>query len=141
MGEFLDFKVHNNKFEEVLHEDVYKTKIIALLFTATWCSPCTIFEKELLEIYNEANIGEKVFEIIHISFDKTEESFKKSMNKPWLYLPYNDAKKAELIERFEITSIPMFLVLNSNGAVLTDTGRKEISEEGIKVIDKWLKNV
>ncbi len=142
MEELLGTKIINNKFEEVYTDDVVKTKIISLLFTASWCSPCTIFEKELMELYHEANLGEKIFEVIHVSFDKTEDAFKKSItNKPWLFIPFNDPKKKELADKFEIMSIPMFLVLRPDGTVLSDTGRKEISEDGLRVIDYWLQSL
>ena len=142
MEELLGTKIINNKFEEVYTDDVVKTKIISLLFTASWCSPCTIFEKELMELNHEANLGEKIFEVIHVSFDKTEDVFKKSItNKPWLFIPFNDPKKKELVDKFEIMSIPMFLVLKPDGTVLSDTGRKEISEDGLRVIDYWLQSL
>lgn len=135
-------KVINNKFEEMSVEEILKTRIICLLFTATWCSPCTIFEKELMELYNEANLGEKVFEVIHISFDKSEDVFKKSiLNKPWLFIPFNDSKKKEFADKFQVISIPMFLVLKPDGSVLTENGRKQISEEGLRVIDIWLQDL
>jgi nucleoredoxin len=142
MEELLGSRIINNKFEEILTEDVYKTKVIALLFTATWCSPCTIFEKELIDLYNEANIGDKLMEIIHISFDKGEDSFKKGIqNKPWLFIPFNDSKRKELTDKYQILSIPMFIVLKNDGTLITEDGRKELSEYGLKVIDKWCQNV
>jgi len=139
MERFLGKKLINNKNEEILIDDVLKTKVIALLFTASWCSPCLIFEKQLIEIYNDANMGDKVFEVIHISFDHTEGEFKKCLNeKPWVFFPYNDPKINELTEQLNIESIPEFLVFNQNGKLLTECGRKEINEKGGKVIDEWI---
>jgi nucleoredoxin len=139
MEEIIGNKLTNNKLEEVNISDAMHAKIIALLFTATWCSPCVIFEKELVDIYNEANIGEKNLEIIQISYDKSEDIFKKSItNKPWLFIPFNDNKIKELTDKFGVLSIPMFFVMNKDGKIITDTGRKELLNEGVKIIDKWL---
>lgn len=141
MEELKKSKLINSKLDEVSAEEAFQTKLIGILFTASWCSPCAIFEKDLAEVYTEANIGEKVIEIIQISFDKTEEVFKKSIaNKPWLSLPYEDPVNKEISDKFQVQSVPMFYIINgSDGKLITDTGRKEISNEGVKIIDKWLK--
>ena len=133
----------NNKMEEVNPEEVLNCKLIALLFTASWCSPCVIFEKELIELYSEANIGDKMLEIVHISSDRTEEAFKKSLgNKPWVFLPYHSNKIGELVSKYSVLAVPVFLVLRSSDCqIVTETGRKELSEEGVKVIDRWLSQV
>ena len=129
----------NSKNEEILLEELLKSKIIALFFTATWCSPCSIFEKLLLELYSDANMGDKVFEVVQISFDHTEAEYKKSLlDKPWLFFAYNDPKIKELTDQFGIETVPMFLVFNSGGKLITDKGRKEIYDEGFKVIDDWI---
>ena len=139
MERYLAKKLINNKNEEILIEDVLKTKVIALLFTASWCSPCLIFEKQLIEIYNDANMGDKVFEVVQISFDHTEGEFKKSLNeRPWVFFTYNDPKINELTEQLNIETIPGFLVFNQNGKLLTECGRKEINEKGGKIIDDWI---
>ncbi len=139
MERYLGKKLINNKNEEILIEDVLKTKVIALLFTASWCSPCLIFEKQLIEIYNDANMGDKVFEVVQISFDHTEGEFKKSLNeRPWVFFTYSDPKINELTEQLNIETIPGFLVFNQNGKLLTECGRKEINEKGGKIIDDWI---
>jgi nucleoredoxin len=140
MENLIGNKFLNNKLEEVNPEEVLNCKVIALFFTASWCSPCEIFSKDLIEVHNEANQGEKVFEIIQISFDKTDDTYKKSVvNKPWVFLPFEDLKIQELTEKYEVLTIPMFFVLyGKDGQLLTETGRKEISEEGYKIVDKWL---
>jgi nucleoredoxin len=141
METLLGRKFVNNKNEEIV-EDVFNVKLISLFFTASWCSPCEIFARDLIEIYNETNQGEKVLEIIQISFEKNEESFKRGIaNKPWIFIPYNDSKNAELCEIFKVLGVPIFFVLKKDGTILIENGRKEISKEGVKIIDTWLKLV
>jgi nucleoredoxin len=136
-------KLINSKYEEISAEDVknliYESKLIALLFTASWCSPCTILEKELLEIYTEANIGEKSLEVIHLSFERKESEFKTAIaNKPWLFVPFHDNYVKVLSEQFQVIAIPVLIIFDRNGKVLCESGRKVIMEEGIKAIEKWI---
>lgn len=142
MENIIGRKLVNNKNEEIDADEALDTSLKALFFTASWCSPCEIFARELVEIYNETNQGEKVFEIIQISFEKSEDIYKKSIiTKPWIFIPYNDPKNQEICDYFNVLTVPMFFVLNKDGSILTDTGRKEISDEGVKAVDKWLKTI
>lgn len=138
----LGSKFINNKFEEQNQIDIFNTPLICLYFTAKWSSPCEIFTKELLEIYEDANEGDKIFEIIHIPFDKSDSEFKSSISdKPWVFIPLNDERVEQIKNKFKVTSIPVFLLIDKNGNILSDTCRKDISSEGPKVIDTWLKLV
>ena len=78
MEEIIGRKFLNSKLEEVDPQEIFKCKIICLFFTASWCTPCEIFSKELIEIYNEGNQGEKLLEIIQVSYEKPE--IKKTSN-------------------------------------------------------------
>jgi nucleoredoxin len=142
MDSLIPPKLINSKFEEISPEDIknliYGSKLIALLFTASWCSPCTILEKELLEIYPEANIGEKTLEVIHLSFDRKESEYKTAIaNKPWLFVPFNDNFIKIMSEKFGIIAVPVLIILDRNGKVVCESGRKVIMEEGIKAVERW----
>lgn len=134
-------KIVDNRGEEIKNvEEIFQAKLIGLLFSASWCSPCRIFERELIDLYNEANQGEKVISVILISFDKTEEAYKKWIqNKPWTFVPFNDEKNKELCETFQVMNIPQFVILDAKGRLVSDCGRKELSDEGLGAIDKWIK--
>ena len=61
----------DNKMEIIKdNKEVYDCTLLGVLFSAGWGSPCRIFNKDLIEIYNKMNDGEKIFEIIQVSFDK-----------------------------------------------------------------------
>jgi len=142
MDVILGTKFINNKFEEQNAAEIFKAPLICLFFTAKWCSPCEIFVKEILELYEDANEGIKILEIIHLSFDKSEQEFKSSISdKPWVFIPYNDERIETITNKFGVRSIPVFLLLDSNGHVISENCRKEISEQGPKVVDSWLKLV
>ena len=54
----------DNKMEVVKdNKEVFDCTILGVLFSAGWGSPCRIFYKDLINIYNQMNDGEKVFEI------------------------------------------------------------------------------
>jgi nucleoredoxin len=133
-------KFFDNKNEEVKNlDEIYNSKLIALFFSASWCSPCRIFEKELIDIYQDVNQGEKNFEVIQISLEKSEDVFRKwIVNKPWKFIHFNDNKSQELCTKFNVLNVPMLFVFNHNGKLITETGRKELNEEGVAVVDKWL---
>ena len=81
----------DNKMEPVKdNKEVFDCTLLGILFSAGWGSPCRIFYKDLINIYNQMNDGEKVFEIIQVSFDAKEEDFKKAISGlPWKFLPLN----------------------------------------------------
>jgi thiol-disulfide isomerase/thioredoxin len=57
-------------------DDALKTQeeipVIAYYYAASWCQHCVDFTKTLLEFYNEVNKEAKVFEVIQLSFDQSE---------------------------------------------------------------------
>ena len=44
---------------------------------------------------------------------------------------------SELRERFNVTTIPKLIIINSNGDVLTTRGRKEVTDRGIGAFRSW----
>jgi nucleoredoxin len=135
-------KFHNNKYEEVLPENsIFKVNLIGILFTGSWCPPCELFEKELINVYNEANSKEKIFEIVQVSNEKSEKEYKNCINetKPWLFFPFNDPQVNILINEYKITFLPVLLIVNKDRYVLSDTGRKDVSDLGVKAYEKWYK--
>jgi nucleoredoxin len=135
-------KFINNKQEEITFSQLETCKLICLFFTASWCNPCELFSKQLLELYEEANQGEKLLEIISVTFEKNEQDFKANItNKPWLFLPYGNSKINELKNNYNILDIPIFYVMDLNGNIIVDDARKEICENGPMIVDEWLNRV
>jgi nucleoredoxin len=141
MEEIIGKKFITCKNEEVDPQKIYSCKLICLFFTASWCSPCEIFSKELHDIYNhEANQGEKLLEIIQVNLEKQEIPQKQIIagDKPWVFIPLNDPSVQKLTTKFEVDTVPYFLVIDSNGKIVSNTGRKDIVNEGAKIVDIWL---
>jgi thiol-disulfide isomerase/thioredoxin len=126
------------KNRELVDSDVLtKTNVIGLLFSASWCPPCQVFEKDLMNLYNEVNREDKAFEVIQISNEKTEKEFDEHATNPWLYVPFNDAFMYELVEDYNVKHLPVLIIVNKERTVLSDKGRKDIVELGNKAFDKW----
>lgn len=133
---FVDCK---NEHIKNIKDDILSCKLLGLFFSSSWGSPCKIFGKELLNIYNEVNEGEKIFEIIEISFDKKEDEFKKGIaGKPWKFIPYNDPIIQQLTQKYEVLTIPKFFPLDKKGDILSDNARKELIEGGSNVCEEWI---
>lgn len=136
-------KFLNNKLEEVLAENsVSKMNYIGLFFTGSWCPPCELFANDLVTVYNEANMKEKVFEVVQISNEKSEKDFKTSISdsdRPWLFLPYGDPAVVNLVSEYKVTHLPMLIIVNKDKVLLSETGRNDVVENGTKAYEKWYK--
>ena len=103
----------DNKMEVVKdNKEVFDCTLLGVLFSAGWGSPCRIFNKDLIKIYNQMNDGEKVFEIIQVSFDAKEEDFKTAIKDlPWKFLPLNFSGINELKKKYNVLTIPKFFLI------------------------------
>merc|ERR1711988_1494964 len=81
-------------------------------------------------------------EIIFVSSDRDESQFKEySGEMPWLSLPYEKRKEKEMLsDAFGVQGIPSFVVLNSDGTVITTEGRAKVMTDpkGDNLPEAWL---
>jgi nucleoredoxin len=137
---FAGKKYVNNKNEEIPFDYGSKISIIGLFFTGSWCAPCEKFAQELIEVYNDANSKEKVMEIIQVSNEKNEKEFADGItNKPWIFVQYNDNFIDYLVNDNKITYMPVLLIIRKDRNIISDTGRRDVTENGVKTHEKWLK--
>ena len=137
-------KVLNAKEEELDLDDntFLKYNVIGILFTGSWVPPAKEFMTKLEDLYAEINKTEKIFEIVQIPNEKTEQAYKDSMTekRQWLYLPFNDPFIKTLVEQFNVEFLPTFIIVNRDFFVLSTNGRKDmIDNEGVKAYEKWYK--
>ncbi|XP_062159040.1 probable nucleoredoxin 1 [Alnus glutinosa] len=126
-----DFLVRNNGDQVKI--DSLKGKNLCLYFSASWCGPCRHFTPSLVEAYKELS-PKGDFEIIFISADEDEESFKAYFSKmPWLAIPFSDSEKRDrLDEEFKVSGIPTLVIIGEDGKVVSDSGVEIIREYGIE---------
>jgi nucleoredoxin len=68
-------------------------KTVGIYFSAHWCPPCKGFTPVLAEFYTKYSKS-KNFEIIFVSADRDENSFKAYYNEmPWLTLAFGEEEK------------------------------------------------
>ena len=62
------------------------------------------------------NDGEKIFEIIQVSFDVKEEDFKKEIpNLPWKFLSLKFEGIKKLKEKYNVLTVPKFFPVDKKG--------------------------
>ncbi|KAK9707390.1 hypothetical protein RND81_07G194500 [Saponaria officinalis] len=126
-----DFLICNNG-DEVKIKDL-SGKNVGLYFSASWCPPCRRFTPTLVEVYNKLSSKGDV-EIVFISSDKDEESFKEYFSKmPWLAVPFSDFSSIKSIkEKFTFRGIPHLVFLNGDGNISTEEGVKLVKEHQVE---------
>ncbi|KAL9240949.1 hypothetical protein vseg_015114 [Gypsophila vaccaria] len=122
-----DYLICNNGDEVKIKE--LSGKNVGLYFSASWCPPCRRFTQTLVEVYDKLSTKGDV-EIVFISSDKDEESFKDYFSKmPWLAVPFSDSGSIKsVMEKFSFRGIPHLVFLNGDGNVSTEEGVKLVKE-------------
>lgn len=127
----------NNQGEKV---DVSSAPVVCFYFSAHWCPPCRAFTPELAKLYNQWNSKEKQVEIIFVSSDRDEKSWKEYFaTMPWLSVPFGDSRIAELKKSCGVKYIPMLCVVGKDGKVLLEDGRGTVENFGAEAVNEWKK--
>ena len=102
-------------------------KIVGLLFSGDRWDSDQEFLKELVKAYRELRAAGKQLEVVFVSSDENEETFKAYFSQmPWLALPFNERPLAADLELlYDISGIPALVFLKArDGEVITDRGRE-----------------
>lgn len=104
-------------------------KTIGIYFSAHWCPPCRRFTPQLAKTYNRLKEENRAFEIVFVSSDRDESSFKQyHAEMPWLALPFSDrALKTALSSKYDVSGIPTLVLLKPDGTLITKDGRSRVS--------------
>ncbi|XP_038640818.1 nucleoredoxin-like protein 1 [Scyliorhinus canicula] len=126
-------------------EDKVRNKLVLLYFGARECPKCQGFAPALQDFSNrlmDEFYVERPAQLVpvYISQDQTEEreqQYLKTLHRRWLYLPFRDKYKRELLKKYSIKVIPSVIVLKPNGEVITRNGVAEISTMGVDCFKNW----
>lgn len=130
-------KFVNNNSEEIDASSI-TAPVVCIYFSAHWCPPCRAFTPQLAKLYQEWNSTEKKIEIIFVSSDRDEKSWKEYFAlMPWLAVPFGSTKIADLKKSCGVKYIPMLCVIGKDGKVLLEDGRGTIEDEGENAINIW----
>lgn len=107
---------------------------------ATWCGPC-VGEMEFLQNANKKFSGKK-FGMLSISIDEKIEDigkFRKAKWKmPWLHAFSQGVWKSEIVNTFEVASVPYPILIDPSGKIL-EMGSSLRGEQLEKTLLKYLK--
>jgi thiol-disulfide isomerase/thioredoxin len=107
-----------------------KGKVLGIYFSAHWCPPCRAFTPQLAAKYRELVGAGKNFDIVFVSSDKSEQEMKDYFGTmPWKALPFSSSKKQELAAKYNATSLPTLVLLDTLGNTITLDGRNAIVSE------------
>jgi nucleoredoxin len=105
-------------------EVLEKKKLIALYFSAHWCAPCRKFTPELVDYYNRVSTQHPEFEIVFVSFDKSQfamETYMREANMPWPAIDFPKLGGKEAIRKYAGKGIPCLVLLDATGKVISST--------------------
>ncbi|CAE7434420.1 NXN [Symbiodinium sp. CCMP2456] len=109
-------------------EALKNAKAVALYFSAHWCPPCRGFTPKLAEWYKK-DLQAKGLEVVFVSADRSEEEFKEYFAEmPWLALDFSQKDVSQkLNKKFKVNGIPMLVVVDPSGQLITADGRQAIA--------------
>jgi nucleoredoxin len=105
-------------------EALEKKKLIALYFSAHWCAPCRKFTPELVDYYNRVATQHPEFEIVFVSFDKSQfamETYMREANMPWPAIDFPKLGAKEAIRKYAGNGIPCLVLVDATGKVVSST--------------------
>ncbi|XP_069883520.1 nucleoredoxin isoform X2 [Dipodomys merriami] len=86
--------------EQSLESSSLEGSHVGVYFSAHWCPPCRSLTRVLVESYRKIKEAGQQFEIIFVSADRSEESFKQYFSEmPWLAVPYTDEARRSRLNR------------------------------------------
>ena len=113
--------------------------MVFLYFSMHTCPPCREFTPLLVELYNDFNANEKVFEVVFYSGDKNDEQYGEYFGEmPWIAVPRADPRVATVAKKFEVRGVPRLIILKPDGTVVDKDAVKKVTSEGPAAIEEYL---
>jgi nucleoredoxin len=107
---------HNGGLVRFDDEALEKKKLITLYFSAQWCPPCRKFTPQLVEYYNRVAPQHPEFEIVFVSFDRSQfamETYMREANMPWPAIDFAKVPGKEAIRKYAGGGIPCLVLLDA----------------------------
>ncbi|XP_068945816.1 nucleoredoxin isoform X2 [Petaurus breviceps papuanus] len=104
---------------------------VGVYFSAHWCPPCRSLTRVLVESYRKIKESGRKFEIIFVSADRSEDSFKQYFSEmPWLAVPYTDEARRSRLNR-------LYGIQDSEDDGESDAAKQLIQPIAEKIIAKY----
>jgi peroxiredoxin len=127
----------------MLSLESYKGKYLLIDFWADWCKPCIEKFPEVKLLIDE--YGKKGLEVLFVSFDQTENDWKKGVKKhnisKWdhIFIGNKNYKSKETISyKYDIQPIPAYILIDPKGKVI---GRYASASKENKDFDDLVKKL
>jgi thiol-disulfide isomerase/thioredoxin len=118
---------------------IFGASVIGIYFSAHWCPPCRAFTPKLVQFYEDVNKEQKQFEVIFVSSDKDETSFKEYYKTmPWLAIPFGDPLVTQLKQKYGVSGIPKLVLLKPDGTLMEGVDARTDVQNGPDSFKKWL---
>ena len=114
-----------------------KGKVKVIDFWASWCGPCRLTNKGMVEIYEKYH--KKGLECLSVSLDEYEDAWKKAVKEdglPWTNVSSMKGFECSAAKMFNVEAIPFVMVLDENNIIL---GKQMFEPHVLKIIEKKLK--
>lgn len=111
-------------------------KYVLIDFWASWCVPCRKAIPHLKEVY--AKYKSKGFEIISLSADQADASWKKALEiekMPWLQVVDEFPDKfspSRVGSKYEVSFLPFYVLLDKTGKILVYSGNEKEVEDKLE---------
>ncbi len=116
----------------------YRGKVLAVIFWATNCKPCTEELPQMIELYRKYHA--QGFEIIGVNLDTEPNSAKQYIQQfrvPWQHIAEPGGFESPPAQKFGIITLPtMFLVDRQGKVVSSSASLEELKEQVPKLLGK-----
>eukprot|EP00438_Fugacium_kawagutii_P025791 Skav209816 [mRNA] locus=scaffold2424:39234:39956:+ [translate_table: standard] len=127
-------KLHRNDGDGLSEVNTLTLRgIVVLYFSAHWCGPCRSFTPQLRKFYERAKSDGRAVEVVFISSDHDEKSFKEYFaTMPWHAIPYADrGRQKHMAALCQIRGIPGVALLDAQtGGLLDLNARSKVMQPG-----------
>ena len=129
-----DFKMTLLDKSEVNLGD-YKGKVVYISFWASWCGPCITNFKKYEEIRNQ--LEKEGVILLNVSIDEDESKWLSAVDKIKINGVQAKANKEDLYPDYQISSIPLYEIIGTQGQFLylSDEAERDV----IGQFQNWVK--
>lgn len=117
------------------------TDLIGIYFASPTCPACGGFTPLLLEAYTQLREDGRSFEVVLVSpgiSDAALLAYMEESGMGWLAVSSQSKQANTLVRRFNVRWIPTLVVIDSEGNIVSLSGREEVTVHGAGAYDDWL---
>jgi len=96
---------------------------VLVYFSASWCPPCQEFTPQLVAWYHAHSDG-RTLPLLFVSYDRDAAAMRQHMSDdhmPWWGVAFGSDSAKDLTQAYGATAIPVLVLLDDHGRVLSDS--------------------